>query len=323
MEHLSDWPAAWISVSDQARLDRDLRAEVSALEWSRLTLDREDPLHETVAARLRARYLEREDVSNVLPVIHRHAGVDVPLLLQAPDGPPPADGWPVLVVQTGIGESKERYHRLAQTALGNDIACLRVDMPDLPATEYPGISTLDDSLVDLLAADHRFDARQIHLFGSCIGGGLVLGAASNRAVASVTAVSAWYDYVPRNQSLVPEWILEYLSGGMQPTRDSHGRIVEMPVEFSLRGMCARISCPVTLHHGALDVISPMRESLRIAEEIGDERATCTTWSLQGHGCVGKRPQIELELLSRIEDTRQQLRRGDDAPNPRSDDAIAA
>lgn len=298
LDSLDTWHTAWTAFADEAAARGDVRTEIAALGVARMSLAGSvDPRDRVIVERMRARYLERDDHHHIEAFTVSAAGTEASALLQLPDGAMPASGWPVVLVQAGIGEAKERSHRLANRALERGFACVRVDMPDLGATCPPGLAGVVEATIDLLAADPRLDASDVHLFGSCFAGALVIDGAVRRpeSVRSVTAISSWYHYEPTSE-LLPPTVLEYVVAGFELERDANGRVIELPDDLSLRGFIGGITCPVRLHHGALDLVTTARETIAIGAELDPARTQTRIYAFDGHGCLRHRDAIELEFL---------------------------
>ena len=174
-----------------------------------------------------------------------------------------------VVMVNGADSVKEEYHNWARQFVRRGLSVLTMDGPGqgelvgtLPmrpdAWEEPMSAT-----IDALAASGKVDPNRIGLWGSSLGGFLVLRAAAfeSRFRAAVSS-GGFYDFrdyrhwpVSTQLNVLEDLMLPSLS-------DARSYLAE---RCSLEGLTERITCPYLVIHGARDELVSVEEATRMAE----------------------------------------------------------
>jgi predicted acyl esterase len=146
-------------------------------------------------------------------------GVSIAVSYFQPTGPPPAAGWPAVVLLHGLGQTRNTSDFVnwspnsmaAQFLAPNGYAVLTYDAR--AHGESGGLFTLDGpreladfrELLRWLTTQHPVDARHVGAYGASYGGGIVWKAAvEGFPLAAIVPVATWTDL---NEALAPQGLV--------------------------------------------------------------------------------------------------------------------
>jgi dienelactone hydrolase len=224
--------------------------------------------------------------AEIEPVTIPYADAELPgYLHHAPGG----NGSACVVMVNGADSVKEEYHNWARQFVRRGLSVLTMDGPG--QGEMVGVLPMRpdeweqpmSATIDMLAGSGNVDPDRIGVWGSSLGGYLVLRAAAfePRFRAAISA-GGFYDFrdyrywpVSTQLNVMEDLMLPSLS-------DVRAYLAE---RCSLEGLTERIGCPYLVIHGARDELVSVEEARQMAESSRGELVvfedgfhTCTNYN---------------------------------------------
>jgi len=201
---------------------------------------------------------------------------------------------PLVVLLNGTSTSKEETLLWSAPFLEQGLAVLALDWPGsgesaLSVRPTPDCDDFTDGVLHLATMEPAIDASRVALVGFSLGGAVAaLGAASDRRIRAVVAVTPPYDPRPWFEHAQPllRRHLVALAGGEE-------RAMRLAAAFALPGVIERVRCPMLVIGAGRDLIVPPEEALRYCAAAG-ERGTLLWYPNGSHGLYELLPEWTAE-----------------------------
>jgi len=206
---------------------------------------------------------------------------------------------PVVVIVPGTGSTKEEFFLLEGEFLRRGVATLSLDGPGQGEGAADGPVPYDfegplGAVIDALEERDDVDSGRVGLFGRSMGGYLTgRAAAFDSRVRAVSASGGVFDLVQTWEFCKPHTHGSFREM-LQVATLEEAR--EKAVDFTLRGVAERISCPLFLVHGDRDPTAPLagaEEYHRIAGSKDKELAVIAG----GNHVVDNKPYLYRPMVA--------------------------
>lgn len=195
-----------------------------------------------------------------------YCGAEISGILRIPAG---VRSPPIVLLIGGLDSVKEELQIVADYFLRREIATLAIDGPGQgetaarlniePASEMPV-----KAVIDFLEGIAEVDARHLGVYGQSLGGYYVIRASAFEKRIKAAIDSAGPYAVADHWDKLPPMTragYQYRLGA-----DGPQQALEYVRKLDLAGIAEKVSCPLLVMHGTADVVVPVSNAERIAEE---------------------------------------------------------